>query len=140
MKKIRTEIAELSFDERASTINIKMLEGAEMNLENTRKHYELIKKLTSDKPYLALVDATYFFTIDKPALKYTSLPGTINKRIATAYYNPILANSFTTEFFRKFYKPPLPTRSFKTKEEAKLWLKKEEKQITESEKAVQITG
>jgi len=120
---VRTEIAEISFDESTSILHIKMFEDAKMDLENTVEHYDLIKSLTSGKKHLVLVDATHFFSIDEKALQYAAQPETTKNRIATAYFTTHLGNRFTTNFFKTFYKPNLPVQSFKTKQEALEWLK-----------------
>jgi hypothetical protein len=123
MKTVCTAIAELSFDENESLLHIRVLKDAEMNLKNTIAHYKLIGEITEGKNYLALVDATEYFSINSETLKYTSLPETIEKRIATAHYNPSFGNKLTMDFFRKKHKPDLPVNSFDTKEEAIEWLK-----------------
>jgi len=125
MEITRTAIAELSYDVDDSLLHIRMMKGAEMNIENTIEHYRTIERITGGKKYLALVDASEYFTIDSETLKYTSLPQTIEKRIATAHYQSALGNKLTMDFFRKFHKPPLPVNLFETKEEAIEWLKRQ---------------
>ena len=120
---MRTAIAELSYDAKESLLHIKVIEGAEMNIENTIEHYQAIEKITGGKKYLALVDASEYFTIDSDTLKFTALSTTIEKRIATAHYNAAFGNKLTMDFFRKVHKPRLPVDSFDTKEEAIVWLK-----------------
>lgn len=125
MKTIQTEIAELIFDEKESILYMQTIEGANMNIENTKKHYEAIKKITGNNPYGALNDATIHLTIDAESLLYTSLPETIGKRIATAHYHAPLSVKMTLDFFKKNYNLPIPFESFKTKEAAVKWLKNE---------------
>lgn len=118
-----TKIAELNFDEESSVLHIRVIEGAEMNLQNTIAHYQAIEKITGGKKYLALVDASEYYSILPEALTFAALPQTIEKRIATAHYQTSLSNKLTLDFYRKFHKPSLAINTFQTKEEATAWLK-----------------
>jgi hypothetical protein len=120
IKIIYTEIAELILKD--IFLEIRMLEGANMNLANTIKHYETIKTITGNRNYLALIDAANYFTIDSEALHYASLPEATHKRLAAAHYRSSLANSLTTKYFISSYKPSIPIKLFETKAEAVEWL------------------
>lgn len=123
MEIVYTDIAELRYKTDDIILNIKILEGAEMNLANTKRHYQLINELTRNKKHLALVDAINFFTITPEGLHYSSRPETVANRIATAHYNCSAVNKLTTNFFVNYYRPPIPIKIFDTKEEAIAWLK-----------------
>ncbi|MCW3075935.1 MAG: hypothetical protein JWO32_544 [Bacteroidetes bacterium] len=123
MKSVTTEIAIMNFDEAEAILHIEMVSGAEMTLENTIEHYRIIKRLTANKEYAALINAANYFAIDKEALKYGSLQNAIGKRTASAHYNISDANRLTVNFFKTQYKPQIPVGSFKSKAEALLWLK-----------------
>lgn len=125
MKKDLSPVAELSFDEKESVLHIKMLEGAVLNLANTKQHARQMEELTSGKPYIALIDTTNFFTIDEEIYKQSSTSLKPPNRIAGACFNPTLANRFTVEVFRKFGNPKYPMEVFNTKAEAMQWLKKQ---------------
>jgi len=125
LKTIQTEIAELVFDEKESILYIQTMEGATMTMESTKKYYEKIKKITDNKPYGAMIDATVHFSIDAESLHYTSLPETIGNRIASAHYRAPLSNRMTADFFKKNYDLKIPFESFKTKADALSWLKNE---------------
>jgi hypothetical protein len=122
IKIIYTSIAELTFKDSAF-LEIKVLDGANMNLKNTREHYEAIKTLTNNNNYMALVDVSNYFTIESEALRFASLPETIGKRLASAHYRSSIANSLTTKYFIANYKPPFPIKIFETKAEAIEWLR-----------------
>ena len=96
MKIVYTKIAELNFIEGESILNIKVLEDAVMNFENTKAHYETIKELTGNKKYLALVDVSNSFKIEPEALAYSALPEVLSNRIAAAHYNSSASNTLTT--------------------------------------------
>src|SRR6185312_2758878 len=99
MKTALSPVAQLSFDESQSILYMKMLEGGVLNLANAKQHGIMIEELTAQKPYLALIDATNFFTIDDEVIKYAAIPAKLENRIAAAYFNPNLANWFTVEVF-----------------------------------------
>jgi hypothetical protein len=123
MGSIRTKIAEISFDETESRVLIKIRENAEMTLENTIEHFEKIQKLTSNKPYLALIDASKYFSAESDALKYSASKAALGNRIATAYFNSTVANKLTINFFNRAFDLPIPLKIFEGKEEALTWLK-----------------
>ncbi|HTL81026.1 MAG TPA: hypothetical protein VL651_04950 [Bacteroidia bacterium] len=122
MKNLITRNAELSFDEETGLLHIRMLEGADLNLENTIAHYNAIREITGGKKYFALIDAKEYFTMSAEALRYTSSKEVTENRIAAAHYNSAAANKLTADFFRKYYKPPIPIRVIDSKEEAIAWL------------------
>lgn len=122
MTSITTDIAIMSFDEAESVLHIEMVYGAEMTLENTIEHYRIIKKLTKDREYIALINASEYFLIDKEALKYGALRENIGKRIASAHYNSNDANRLTLNFFKTQYKPNIPVGIFKSKADAMVWI------------------
>src|ERR1700751_3029362 len=106
MKIALTPVAELSFNEKESILYIKMLEGAVLNLKDTIIHAKQIEEITANKPYLALVDSTKFFTMDKETLPYASSRSSRPAgRIAMACFNPNLANRCSVEMCRKLGKP-----------------------------------
>ncbi|MBI3510119.1 MAG: hypothetical protein HY064_05610 [Bacteroidetes bacterium] len=122
MNSTLTSVSELYFDEANSILHIRMLPGADMSMENTKKHYDVIHKLTGGKKYLALVDSHEYFTMDSDALQFTSQRETIANRIATAHYNSSFGNKLTIDFFRNVLKPHIPVQVFRSKQEAEEWL------------------
>jgi hypothetical protein len=123
MKQAYSAIAKLEFDESESILYIEIMEGAEMNVNNTKEHYDTIKTLTNNKPYLALIDASIYYIADAQSLKYAASSDVINNRVASAYYNSSFANTLTINFYKSYYKPSLAIQLFKTKEAALEWLK-----------------
>jgi hypothetical protein len=118
---IRTKIAELDFDSEHSILHIQILENADMCLENAKNHYELIEELTQNTRYVAFVDSSIYFTTTPETMEYTSKKSTFKNRIGTVYYNSVMQNKLTTDFFVKVYKPDMLIKTFKTKEEAFEW-------------------
>ena len=70
MKTVRTEFAELNYDERESILYIRMFEGANMTLELMKNYLELMRTITEGRDYFALIDATRYFAVEVDALKY----------------------------------------------------------------------
>lgn len=122
MKKASTRNAELTYDEKERLLHIRMLEGAELDLENTIEHYKVIEEITSGQKYFALIDSLEYFVMTTEALHYASMPEVVHQRMAAAHYRPSTGNRLTANFFSKTFKPELPVRVFETKEEATAWL------------------
>jgi hypothetical protein len=118
-----TPLAEISFDEETTILHIKIFENAEVNLENARKHFELVEQLIGRTPHFALVDATHHYTIEKEAWKYASEIHVLSNRKAIAHYNSSYANNLTTTFFKATEKSSVPFQIFKTQKEATDWFK-----------------
>ncbi|HXB40064.1 MAG TPA: hypothetical protein VNZ49_05945 [Bacteroidia bacterium] len=123
MKIVNTPIAQLSFDLANNILHIKVYEGANMNLENARTHYQKINSLVGARNYFALVDASNHYTIEEEAWKYASLPKIIFNRKAVAQYNIALSNRLTATYFTVNYKTSMPFKVFSTKDNALIWLK-----------------
>ena len=136
MQKETSDLCDYIFDSEESILYIQMKDGAEMNLDNTKVHYELIKKITDNKPYVAMVDATFYFAIDRQTLEYTALKETIDKRVATAHYNCNDGNLLTAHFFNNYHKPGIPFKVFKLKEEAMEWIKSQMKDFLDKEEKI----
>jgi len=122
MEIVQTPIAEIFFDKNNSILNIKVIEGAEMTLENTKEHYQKINSLVGDRKYLALVDAGNYYSVEKQAWEYASSKEVASNRLAAAHFNSSSANRLTTSFFKTAYDTPVPVQIFETKEEALAWL------------------
>lgn len=123
MKTVHTPIAEIAFNENENILNIKVHENAVMDLVNTQIHYEKINELVANKQYLALVDSSNYYSIEKDAWEYASLLKIVSNRKAVAHYNSCVANIITTSFFKAAYNTTMPVQIFDTKEEAIEWLK-----------------
>ena len=126
METIITDIAEIRFDEETAILHVKIREDVHMDLEKTMNHCNTVQKITKGKNYMALVDATNYFTTDEDALKYLALPETTTGRIAMAFHSLNLANRLTIHFFRLLYKPNFTIHLFRVHEDALEWLKSEQ--------------
>lgn len=126
METTLTDIAEISFDEATAILHVKILEDIHMDLQKTINHSQEVQKVTKGEKYMALVDATNYFTSDDEALKYLALPDTTKGRMAMAFYSLNLANRLTIHFFRLLHKPSFAIHLFRTNEDALGWLKMEQ--------------
>ena len=125
METIVTDIAEIFFDEESSILHVKVLEDVHMDMQKTINHSRAVHQITKGQKYMALVDATHYFTADDDALKYLALPDTTKGRSAMAFHSLNLANRLTIHFFRLLHKPNFTIHLFRTHEDALDWLRLE---------------
>lgn len=123
MKTVITPVAEISFDKETTILHIRIFENAEVDLENARRHFEMVEELIGREPHFALVDATHHYTIQKEAWEYASKVHIFSNRKAIAHYNSSEANTLTTAIFKANYKASVPFEIFKTQNEAIEWFK-----------------
>lgn len=126
METLITDIAEIFFDEETSILHVKILEDVHMDIEKTMNHCRIVQRITKGEKYMALVDATNYFTTDEDALKYLALPETTVGRVAMAFHSLNLANRLTIHFFRLLYKPNFTIHLFRMHDDAMEWLKSEQ--------------
>ena len=120
---IDTPIAKLAYNVGENILYIKIIEGSEMNVNNTIEHYKLISKVTLNNHYGALIDGEHYIEADNDALKLAACPEILGKRIATAHFSTNIANKLTVLFFKNNIKPGIPIEYFRTEKDAVGWLK-----------------
>jgi hypothetical protein len=123
MKTVKTPIAEIMFNEKERLLHVDVLENAVMSLENAQEHYNSIKQLVGEKKYLALVNSSKFYTIEKEAWEYASTKEVAWNRVAVAHYQTLVSNKLTANFFKASCQSAIPFRIFETREEALEWLR-----------------
>ena len=123
MEIIRTPIAEISFNKNDGILNIKLVDGAEMSLENAKIQYEKINALLGGAKHLALVDASNYYTVERKAWAYASQKEIFSNRMAVAHFNSSAANKLTTSFFKTACDSAMPMQTFNMREQAVKWLK-----------------
>lgn len=122
MKEIDLEKATVSLlDEHIIHIHIKS--GREIELSDAVYIVEAMGKLGNGKKYPILIDAGSFSSIDKEARVFSAAAESNLYTVADAiaYYN--LAQKLLADFYVKYNKPVIPTRTFPNKQEAITWLK-----------------
>lgn len=122
MNEINLEKATVSLlDEGIIHVHIKP--ACEIELSDAVYIVEAMGKLGNGKKHPVLIDAGSFSSIDKEARIFSAAAESNIYTIADAiaYYN--LAQKLLADFYMKYNKPVIPTRTFPNKEEAIEWLK-----------------
>lgn len=117
-----TTISELSYNEEACLLHVKILEKADIKHTELVAHLDLARELTGNNEHIALVDCSNYFKVQPESLLTYSLKKTSPNRIATAFYNINQANGVIMNFFKNYYEPEVPVELFETQEEALRWL------------------
>lgn len=123
MNKVSTKIAQLSFEEEESILNVEIFDGADMSADNLKEHYQAIKKVTNGKKYFALIDVKNLYMIGLDGLDYAASSEALENRLAAAYCNPPLSNRLNITFLKVIRKLPIPMDIFATKESGLDWLR-----------------
>jgi|SRR3954463_3256459 len=123
MKTIQTKVAIISYNTIERIVNMKILDGAEIELENAIQNEEAVKQLTNGEKHLLVVDARSIDVyVSKEARAYSA-----NKPsdlcIAKAFIINSTANRLIGNFYINFNKPKAPTKLFSNEEKAVEWLK-----------------
>lgn len=122
MKTIHTKVATFSYDQNERLLHMKILNGAEIELENAIENYEAAQLLVAGHKHLLLVDGTSNVYISKEAKVYSAKQKP-NSPIAMAVIVTSAANRLVGNFYINFNKPAVPTRLFTTEDKAIEWLK-----------------
>ena len=115
-------IAEMHIDE-DGILHIKILEGAHITIEKSKKYYDLSRQLLGDKKALVLVDGSMKFTITKEARIFAASAEASAYRVASAVVTNSIINKLIVNWYIRFNKPVVPTKLFSSKESALKWLK-----------------
>jgi len=121
MNIIHTKVAIFSYDSTERLLKMKILEGAEIELENAIENYEAAQSLVSNAKHLLLVDAREVFYVSKEARAY-SAELKPNSPIAIAVIVASTANRLVGNFYINFNKPKVTTKLFSNQEKALEWL------------------
>lgn len=121
MQKIITPINEKYMDDN-NILHIRVLEGAEITLENLMTDHQMGLALTKGKKTLALVDTRASFIVTPEARKYMKEEITDKHRIATAVVTDNGFSRIIVNFFMMFNNPATPFKMFDCPEKAEKWL------------------
>jgi len=122
MKTIHTKVATFSYNHNERLLRMKILEGAEIELENAIENYEAAQLLVGNTKHLLLVDGSANVYISKEAKAYSAKLKP-NSPIAMAVIVTTSANRIVGNLYINFNKPVVPTRLFSAEERAIEWLK-----------------
>lgn len=104
-------------------LRIKILEGADITLENIKKNFEVYKQLLGDRKALLMIDSLAKYTFSKEARIYAASNQTGLNRVAVAHVIGSFANRWLISIYIRFNKPVVPTKMFSSEEKAINWLK-----------------
>ena len=104
-------------------LRIRVLEGADITLENIKKNFDIYKELLGDKKALLLIDSRARFNYSKAARIYTASNQNGLNRVAVAHVVSSFANRWIISVYIRFNKPVVPTRMFPSEQKALNWLK-----------------
>jgi hypothetical protein len=122
MTRIQTKTAEIWMDGEG-IVRIKVLEGAQIDVDDLKDRLKIIKKLTDGKRALVLSDGTAFYHISKEAATFLAGKETAEAFIAMALFATSLANKLIANFFINFNRPLVPVMVFNEEKEALKWLR-----------------
>ena len=118
-RKIKSKIAQLSYDEKESILHVEIEEDADMSLEILKEHYSTIERITNGQSYFALINAQNLYTIEWDGLEYSSRKEAFGNRLAAAYCSPPLANRLNINYLKLVHNIAIPINIFPTRQ---LWL------------------
>ncbi len=122
MNTIKTSISEIYVDE-DGILHIKIIESANVTLENIKENYNACKVLLGNDKVLILIDSRVKYKFSKEAQIYAASNNIPLNRIATAFLVDSFISRLTAILYIWFKKPVIPTKSFTSKEKATKWLK-----------------
>lgn len=122
-KSVRLRISTFEFWDNG-IVYIKIDDNAEVQLEDSKTQYELLKSLFDGKTrFRVLVDPGRYTSVTKEARDFSSLPETNAITAATAVIVKSLAQRIMMNFLIRFFKDQnTKLRMFDSKEKAVRWL------------------
>lgn len=124
MKTIQTKVATISYDPKSRIVRMKILDGAEIEVENAAENREAVFQLTSGEKHLLVVDArSVNVYVSKEARAYSAAFEAGGPCIAKAFVVNSTANRLIGNFYINFNKPKVATKLFSGEEKAVEWLK-----------------
>lgn len=123
MKTIQTKVAIISYNSFERIVYMKILDRAEIELENAIQNQEAVKQLTNNEKHLLVVDARGIDVyVSKEARTFSADRKAADPCIAKAFIVNSTANRLIGNFYINFNKPNIPTKLFSTVEKATEWL------------------
>lgn len=124
MKTIQTKVAIISYNSIERIVYMKILDGAEIELENAIQNQDAVKQLTNNEKHLLVVDARGIDVyVSKDARTFSANRKAGDPCIAKAFIVNSTANRLIGNFYINFNKPNIPTKIFSSEEKAIEWLK-----------------
>lgn len=124
MKTIQTKVAIIGYNTIERIVFMRILDGAEIELENAFQNQEAVRQLTNGEKHLLVVDArSVDVYVSKEARAFSAAFKENDPCIAKAFVINSTANRLIGNFYINFNKPKVPTKLFSTEEKAVEWLK-----------------
>lgn len=109
-------------------LRVRIVEGAHIDRDMARLHYETMMRLTEGKTVPVLIDARADFSFDKEAYDFGSKHTA--HRVATAVLVRNVWSKAMTNAYLTFFKPVSPHKLFTNEADAIAWLKEQEQKIS----------
>ncbi len=106
---------------------ISLLEGAEIELEESKLMQSTSLQITKGKKFVALVDARARVNVSKESREWGSTPEAQVNMLAQAIIVNSLPNRIVGNFIIKFHNPSAKTKLFSDEESALAWLREQKK-------------
>lgn len=117
-----TKCATLSLIEK-DIILIKLHEGAEIDVEDSKEMLKASWQLTNNNKYYVIIDARVSMTATKEAREWGSTDEPHKLMLAQAFVVNSTANKLVGNFIIQFHKPKAKTKLFSDVENALNWIK-----------------
>ncbi|MES2762975.1 MAG: hypothetical protein V4677_12255 [Bacteroidota bacterium] len=99
-------------------------EGVTIDVEDVVMAKAVVLEVTKKKLYV-FSEGAEFFTLTKKARELCASTGHLDNTIAIAFYTTNTSIYLLGDIFNKINKPPVPTRIFRDRYEAKEWLREQ---------------
>lgn len=119
--KITTKCATLSLIDK-DVILIKINEGAEVDVEESKEMLNASWQLMNNNKYYVIIDARVNITATKEAREWGSTDEPHKLLLAQAFVVNSTANKLVGNFIIQFHKPKVKTKLFSTVESALKWI------------------
>ncbi len=104
-------------------VEVCLLKNSRIDVKKCEEILAVYDQLLENKKYPHLYIVEDYVTIDKDARSYSASERGLQYSKAEAYVFTSLAHKIIANFYIKINKPAVPTRFFKSKNEALKWLK-----------------
>lgn len=124
-KSILSKCAEFTFFVEESILRIRLLDNAEIDIEESKKMQEISISISENQKFVAMIDARAKVSVSKESREWGSTPEAQKNMYAQAIVVNSLANKLVGNFIIQFHKPLAKTRLFSDEETAIDWLKEQ---------------
>jgi len=125
VRSILLKTAEIKYSRSERILFVRLLEGAEIELEDSKEMFRATMELTGGDKFVALVDGRATVQLSKEAREWGSSPEAHKNLIAQAIWTTSLANVLIGKFIIRVQKPVAKTELFYTEKTALAWLRKQ---------------